>query len=436
MNYKTFNIITIGCQMNKSDSERFFSYLLGKGLKERGIYEADIVILNTCGVRQSAEDRVYGLVNNIRNKNLKSRIIITGCLSKRKDVKRRLKGKVNLFLPINELPNFLEILDSNDDIIEDVRNLDKLREIKGEEYLKIKPMYNNNFSAFVPIGNGCDNFCSYCVVPYARGREVYRDFKEIVNEVKDLIKRGYKEINLIAQNVNSYKSGDKDFADLIVEVNKIEGDFWIRFSSSHPKDLSDKLIKVIGKADKLVDHLHLAVQSGDNGILEAMNRKYTVEHYINLIKKVRESRPGIAITTDVIVGFPGETEDQFKNTKKLFETIKYDLAYTAQYSPRPYTVSYNMDDNVSLDDKKRREKELLEVLRKTAYENNKKYLNKKIKVLVEGFNSKGFYYGKTSSYKNVLFPKENNKDLVGSFVEVEIREIKDFGLSGVFVKKY
>lgn len=436
MNYKNFNIITIGCQMNKSDSERFLSYLLEKGFKEKGMYEADIVILNTCGVRQSAEDRVYGLVNNIRNKNPKSRIIITGCLSKRKDVKRRLRDKVDLFLPINELPNFLEILDSNNDIIDNVRNLDKLREIKGEEYLKIKPVYNNNFSAFVPIGNGCDNFCSYCVVPYARGREVYRDFKDIVNEVKDLIKRGYREINLIAQNVNSYKSKDKDFADLIVEINKIEGDFWIRFSSSHPKDLSDKLIKVIGESNKLVNHLHLAVQSGDDEILEAMNRKYTADHYINLIKKVRKSRPGIAITTDVIVGFPGETEEQFKNTKKLFESIKYDLAYTAQYSPRPYTVSYNMDDNVSLDDKKRREKELLEVLKRTAYENNSKYLDKKVKVLVEGFNSKGFYYGKTSSYKNVLFPREKNKDLVGSFVEVEIREIKDFGLSGVFVKKY
>ncbi len=434
MNYKTFNIVTIGCLMNKADSERFLAYLLKKGLKKVDVLKADIVILNTCGIRQAAEDRIYGLANNIRKKNPLSRIILTGCLAKRKDVKRRLKEKVDLFLPINELPNFLEILRSEK---EDKNILDELREVNGEEYLKIKPIHSNDFSALVPVGNGCNNFCSYCVVPYARGREVYRNFDEILKEVKNLIGQGYKEIFLIAQNVNSYKSKGKDFSDLILEINKIKGDFWIRFSSSHPKDLSDKLIQVIGKAEKLVDHLHLAVQSGDNEILEAMNRKYTVEYYIDLIKKIRKARPGIAITSDVIVGFPGETRKQFNNTKKLFEIIKYDLVYISKYSPRPFTVAYTMKDDVNLGEKKERERELSEVLQKTASENNDKYLNKKIKVLVEGINSKGIYYGKISAYKNVLFSKkiENKDEIIGSFVLVNIKEVKDFGLKGIYVKK-
>jgi len=425
MHYHSYHIITIGCQMNKADSERIASYLNSKRITSTDQKSADLVIINTCGVRQKAEDRVYGLVKQIRKDNKESDVVITGCLAKRKDVIKRLEGRVKLFMPINELPKMIELLTNK----LDNKSLDDLRENQGERYLEIEPNYSNNFSAYVPIGNGCNNFCSYCVVPYARGREVYRDYNKIIAEVKKLVSLGYKEINLIAQNVNSYKSNDKDFADLILEIEKIPGDFWLRFFSSHPKDMKDKLIKTIGKSSKLANHLHIAVQSGDNEILKKMNRKYTVEQFKELIKKIKKEKPGIAITTDLIVGFPSENREAFENSKKLFTEIRFDLAYTAMYSPRYGTVAYKMEDDVSEEEKKKREDEILEILKITALEKNNKYLNKTVKVLVEGKNRSNKYYGKTSSYKNVSFDSEEN-NIIGKFVKVKINKSQDFGLEG------
>jgi tRNA-2-methylthio-N6-dimethylallyladenosine synthase len=428
MHYQTYHIITIGCQMNKADSERISSYLNSKRIINTDQKSADLVIINTCGVRQKAEDRIYGLVEQIKKDNKNSDIIITGCLAKRKDVIKRLEGRVKLFMPINELPKMIELLNGN----LNNKSLDNLRENQGEKYLEIKPDYDNNFSAYVPIGNGCNNFCSYCVVPYARGREVYRNFDKIVNEVKKLVSLGYKEINLIAQNVNSYYSNNKDFADLIKEIDKIPGDFWLRFSSSHPKDMKDKLIKAMGESTKLVNHLHVAVQSGDNEILKKMNRKYTVEHFKELINKIKKAKPGISITTDLIVGFPSEDRKAFENSKKLFEDIRFDLAYTAMYSPRFGTAAYKMEDDVSEEEKRKRENEILEILKTTALEKNNEYLNKTVKVLVEGKNRSNKYFGKTSSYKNVSFDSlEDN--LIGKFVKIQINKAQDFGLEGKYI---
>jgi tRNA-2-methylthio-N6-dimethylallyladenosine synthase len=428
MHYQTYHIITIGCQMNKADSERISSYLNSKRIINTDQKSADLVIINTCGVRQKAEDRIYGLVEQIKKDNKNSDIIITGCLAKRKDVIKRLEGRVKLFMPINELPKMIELLNGN----LNNKSLDNLRENQGEKYLEIKPDYDNNFSAYVPIGNGCNNFCSYCVVPYARGREVYRNFDKIVNEVKKLVSLGYKEINLIAQNVNSYYSNNKDFADLIKEIDKIPGDFWLRFSSSHPKDMKDKLIKAMGESTKLVNHLHVAVQSGDNEILKKMNRKYTVEHFKELINKIKKAKPGISITTDLIVGFPSEDRKAFENSKKLFEDIRFDLAYTAMYSPRYGTAAYKMEDDVSEAEKKKRENEILEILKTTALEKNNEYLNKTVKVLVEGKNRSNKYFGKTSSYKNVSFDSSEN-NLIGKFVKIQINKAQDFGLEGKYI---
>ena len=425
MHYQSYHIITIGCQMNKSDSERIASYLNSKRIINTDQKSADLVIINTCGVRQKAEDRIYGLVDQIKKDNQNSDIIITGCLAKRKDVIKRLESRVKLFMPINELPKMVEILSNK----VDDKSLDNLRENQGEKYLEIEPNYSSSFSAYVPIGNGCNNFCSYCVVPYARGREVYRDFNKILAEVKKLISLGYKEINLIAQNVNSYRSDDKDFADLIREINDIEGDFWIRFSSSHPKDMKDKLIETMGNCHKLANHLHVAVQSGDNEILRKMNRNYTVEKFRELIAKIKKAKPGIAITTDLIVGFPSEDRDAFENSKKLFRDLRFDLAYTAMYSPRFGTAAYKLEDDVSSAEKKKREEEILEILKITALENNKKYLKKTVKVLVEGKNKSNRYFGKTSSYKNVSFASDKN-NLVGTFVNIKINKAQDFGLEG------
>ncbi|MDP2708699.1 MAG: MiaB/RimO family radical SAM methylthiotransferase [bacterium] len=341
-----YHIITIGCQMNKSDSERLASALEKQGYQwSSDKYKANLVAVNTCGVRQSAEDRLYGLIPEIKKKNKKSKIVVTGCLVYREDIRRRLKKYVDLWLPINKIFNF-QI------------------NAKCGDYLKIVPKYESKFSAFVPIGNGCDNFCSYCVVPYARGREVWRPAKEILEEVKSLVKMKYKEIILIAQNVNSYKSRNPqpatrsqkiiDFADLLKMVNDIPGDFKLKFLTSHPKDMSDKLIKIMAKCEKFCRQVHLPAQSGDDEVLKKMNRKYTAGHYVKLVGKIKKAMPDAEISTDIIVGFCGETKKQFSNTVKLMKKIKFNQAYIARYTPRPGTAAYKIKDNVSREEKKRR----------------------------------------------------------------------------------
>lgn len=434
LNKKYYHLITIGCAMNKADSERVANFLESNHYTEKSDWlDADIVILTTCGIRQSAEDRVYGLVNQIRKTNQKAAVVITGCLSKRKDVMRRLIGQVDLFMPINELPNMFELLKTAKP--EQVLSLDKVRELGGEKYLSIIPKYDSEYTACVPIGNGCNNFCSYCVVPYARGREVYRDAKEIIAEVKSLVKKGYKEVILIAQNVNSYQSDAYNFPKLLIELNKIPGNFWIRFTSSHPKDVSDELISAIGSCEKVANHLHLAVQSGDNKMLELMNRKYTVEHYRDLIAKVRQAKPGIAITTDLIVGFPGETKKQFNASVKLFKDLKFEMGYVSEYSPRPGTVSWNMPDNVSREEKKLRNKIITDILKATSLEANKNLVGEEFEVLVDGVKKNGKFYGKTSSSKNVMFaaPDKKPEELVGQFVQVKISKGMTFGLEGKLI---
>jgi len=423
--------------MNKSDSERISGYLEEVGYKEeKERNNADLIILNTCGVRQSAEDRAYGLISRIKKENPNAKIVLTGCLSERNDVKRRLKEKVDIWLPIIKLPELSVKLG-----------------IKGkkfdEDYLKILPKYNNQISAFVPIGNGCDNFCTYCVVPNARGREVYRQSDEIIAEVKNLVKKGFKEIILIAQNVNSYKTHNtqhtthnkelKDiyFVDLLKMVNDMPGDFWIRFATSHPKDMSDDLIKAILDCGNVCEHVHLPAQSGDNEILKAMNRNYSRDQYLALIKKIRKKIPMASITTDIIVGFPGETKEQFNNTKKLFKEAKYDMAYIARYSPRPGTAANELVDDVSQEEKKAREDELMKILRITALKNNGKYIGKIVDMLVEGKNKKGELYGKTVTNKVVKVKSRKLKverDRIGEFVKVKILNVRDFGLEGVILK--
>ncbi len=431
-----YHIITIGCQMNKADSERIASFLDAHGYQANDSWlGVDLVILTTCGVRQSAEDRVYGLVNRIRQSNPRAALVITGCLANRADVHRRLRGRVDLFMPINELPNLCALLKNCRQEL--TLSSEEVRELSGEKYLTITPKYQSQFTAYLPIGNGCNNFCSYCVVPYARGREVYRPATDIMREAKALVRRGYKEIVLIAQNVNSYRSGSVDFPKLLQRLSLLSGDFWLRFSSSHPKDLSPELIKVLASSDKICHHLHVAVQSGDDEILRAMNRNYTAAHFSALIKKIRKAKPGVAITTDVIVGFPGETKKQFQNSVKLFKDLQFDMAYTAQYSPRPGTASWKMEDNVSRAEKRRREQILTEILRKSGQKANKAYLRQEIKVLVEGKNRKNKYYGKSSSFKTILFSAPADlkpEEIIGNFVMVKIQKIQDFGLEGVLVK--
>jgi len=433
MNYK-YHIITIGCQMNKADSERLATFFENHNYQVvEKPEQANIIVVNTCGIRQSAEDRAYGLVNQLRKKNKQAKIVVTGCLGKREDVKRRLEKLADLFLPISAFPEIFDLLSGK--IKNSQLSLDEVRLMQGEKYLTILPKYQNKFSAFVPIGNGCNNFCSYCVVPYARGREVYRPANDIIKEVKELIKNKYREITLIAQNVNSYRSGDYDFPTLLQKIASIKGDFWLRFSTSHPKDVNRELIRVVGVHEKICPHFHLAVQSGDDKILAAMNRKYKASDFVSLVSKIRKARPGISITTDVIVGFPGETKAQFNNTVELFKQVRFDLAYISRFSPRPQTAAAKMKDNVSLIEKKNREQIIDKILREIALENNKKYLNKELKILIAGINKKNKYYGQTASAKPVIVDGKYRaqKKLIGQFLMVKINKVKDFGLVGELV---
>lgn len=406
---KTYHIITIGCQMNYADSERLASRLEQNGYRRTDDkYGADLVIVNTCGVRQSAENRLYGLIPKIKKENPKVKVILTGCVAKRKDVKRRLKDYVDIWLPIGQM------IDG------------KLQ----NDYLEIKPKYESKFSAFVPIGNGCDNFCSYCVVPYARGREVYRSAEAILKEVRRLVKKGYREIILIAQNVNSYKSGKKDFSDLLKAVNNLKGDFWIRFLTSHPKDMSQKLIKTMAASGKVCHQVHLPAQAGDDEVLKMMNRKYIAADYIKLIEKIKKAAPDASFTTDIIVGFPGETKKQFNHTAKLMREVKFDMAYISKYSPRPGTAAFKFKDNVSRAEKENRARELDKILRQTALANNKKYIGKTVRVLIENQTKSGEWFGKTVTGKDIRFSVKPSACQAGDFVNVKVTGAREFCLAG------
>lgn len=414
-----YHITTYGCQMNRSDSERIATMLRCLGYEPAAVFQqADIIVINSCSVRQSAINRIYGQLRNI---SPRQKTILTGCVLPKE--KEQFKDKFDFIIDIKDLinlPNLLEKYEGPSSVA---------------DYLNITPDYQSKFSAYVPIMTGCNNFCAYCAVPYTRGREVSRSAKEITDEVKKLIKNGYKEIWLLGQNVNSYSEvappNINKFPDLLRLINDIPGNFWIRFTSPHPKDFSDDLIITLAECEKITEYINLPAQAGDNEILKRMNRPYTIEHYKNLVKKIRERNPCLAISTDVIVGFPGENEEQFQNTVRLFEYIKYDMAYISQYSPRPGTAAVKFKDDVSKEEKTRRDKVLNDVLAKTALENNRKYLQTITDVLAEK-EKKGFYLGKTRTYKTVKFPK-TKEGLIGEFVKVKINEVGAWGMKGILI---
>jgi len=317
-------IKTYGCQMNVADSEGIAGWYQQKGWQEaKSIKEADEVVIVTCSVRQSAEDRVYGLINNLTKLKIKKgklKIILTGCM---------------LRYPLRWLKDKMPQVDE----------FKKISEFKIKNKIR-----NSKNQALVPIMEGCNQFCAYCVVPYARGREVSRPFKEIICEVKELAKRGYQEITLLGQNVNSYSY---NFAKLLKEIHQIQGIKKISFLTSNPWDLNEEIIEAM-KLSKIDRYLHLAVQSGDDEILKKMNRKYTAKQYLKLIGKIRLKIPDIKIGTDIIVGFPGETEKQFQNTVKLCQKVGFVKAYVSRYSPRWGTIAFKLKDDIPHQEKRRR----------------------------------------------------------------------------------
>ncbi|MEK7598296.1 MAG: tRNA (N6-isopentenyl adenosine(37)-C2)-methylthiotransferase MiaB [Patescibacteria group bacterium] len=457
---KKYYIKTLGCQMNHSDSERIaaclescgFSPLPGADLSAEALAKADLVVFNTCGVRQMAEDRAYGQIHNLRKSSKKVKIVLTGCLANRKDVQRRLKNKVNLFFTINDFKTFENFIIKNSLKIENLKlKITQSNNTPNKEsiaYLSIKPKHANKFQAYIPIMTGCNNFCSYCVVPYARGREVSRPAEEIIKEVKNLVKNRYKEIVLLGQNVNSYRFIDKNssaeasakedkvitFSKLLRTINAIPGHFWISFISNHPKDVTDEMIETVAKLPKICECFHLPIQSGNDAIIRKMNRRYTSHQYLTLIKKIKvafkryKPQKLFSITSDIIVGFPGETKRNFLASAEMMKRAMYDMVYFGQYSPRPGTVAWKMKDNVSKKEKARREKYLNEILKKTVFTNNKKYIGKTLEVLID--SKKGdFYFGKTRTMKNVKIIS-NKKGLVGQFVKVKITKANIWNLEG------
>ncbi|MFA6973452.1 MAG: tRNA (N6-isopentenyl adenosine(37)-C2)-methylthiotransferase MiaB [Parcubacteria group bacterium] len=430
-----YYIKTFGCQMNVSDSERISGFLEAKGYKSaQGLSEAALAIFNTCGVRQMAEDRVYGQIHNLRKaENANPRltpktIILTGCLANRADVQKRLKNKVDLFCEIKDFPKeFKKILKTTNH---------KLQTTAQENiaYLSISPKHKNNFSAYVPIMTGCNNFCAYCVVPYARGREVSRPAAEILAEIKSLIKKGYKEIILLGQNVNSYKDKKINFSQLLKKVDAIHGNFWIQFMSNHPKDVTDEMIETVAKLPKVFESFHLPIQAGSDEIIRKMNRKYTAKQYLTLVKKIKKAyqkyKPDLpfALTSDIIVGFPGETKKQFMDSAKIMKLAKYDMVFFGQFSPRPGTAAWQMKDNISKAEKVRREQFLNEILKKTVHANNKKYVEQVLDVLVEN-KKDDHYFGRTRTMKNVKIVA-TQQNLIGKIVKAKITKANTWNLEG------
>ncbi len=410
---KRYRIVTYGCQVNRSDSERIASLLDSMGYKAAD-RDIDLAVINLCSIRQSAVDRAQSQLESFKSSGIKT--VLTGCILD-KD-RKKAEGKADMILDIKDLPKWPAILGGDN--------------IEATDYFKIKPKNENSFSSFIPIMTGCDNFCTYCVVPYTRGREQSRPFDEIMEEVRAAVSKGVKEIWLLGQNVNSYKDGSRNLSQLLKEIEKNPGDFWIRFLSSHPKDITNNLIETIKKSGKTTEYLNLPVQSGDDEILKRMNRPYSISEYKKSVTRIVKEIPETSLSTDIIIGFPGESRKAFDNTVLLFKEIGFDMAYISKYSPRPGTAAFNMKDDVSRQEKEERFKELTAVLEGTALKKNEKLIGKDVDVLVQK-KIGNLLSGKTRGYKTVKFTGSNK--LVGSFVKIKIEKALPWGLKGSIRKK-
>lgn len=437
---KKYFIQTYGCQMNEHDSEKIAWTLDGMGYEITDDREnADFIIFNTCAVRKTAEERVFGQLGELKalkRKNPDLILSVCGCMMQREDIRDVVLKKyrhVDIVFGTNnihKIPQLVQRYEETGKTVVDIN--EENREI--EEHIDANRKYS--YKAFVNIMYGCNNFCTYCIVPYTRGRERSREPEHIIEEIRDLAANGCKEITLLGQNVNSYgKTLDVDysFPDLLKDINDIEGIERVRFMTSHPKDISDELIDSYGTLDKLCNHLHLPVQSGSNRILKVMNRKYTREEYLDRVERIRALAPDICLTTDIIVGFPGETEEDFQDTLDLVKAAKYDSAFTFLYSIREGTKAAEMDDQVPDNVKHERFQRLLDTLYPIGLESNQKMIGKTVDVLVEDVskNNEEMLNGRTEGSKLVHFL--GSEDLIGKIVKVRIDSVKTFTLEGTLV---
>lgn len=436
---KKYNITTFGCQMNEHDSERISYILEDLGYtKTDDRNDADFILFNTCLVRENAELKLYGQVSSLKKlkeENPEKIIAVSGCMmqtSVAREVIEKKHKEVDIIFGtknINSLPDLLfKYLETGERVI------DVSEDNVKDDYVN----YNskNNFQAYVNIMRGCDNFCSYCIVPQSRGREESRRPSHIIEEIENLVKNGYKEITLLGQNVNSY--GNKSdfnvtFPELLEKCAKIEGLQRLRFTTSHPKDLSDDLIRVIKENDNICNYFHLPMQSGSDKVLKDMNRKYNKEQYLEKARKLKEEIPGIAISTDIIVGYPTETEEDFQETLDVCRKVGFDTAFTFKYSPRPKTKAANLepiDDKIVQD----RFDRLLDTLYPIFNEKNKEYVGKVVEVLLESEskNNKNVLTGRTDTFK--LVHVKADKNLIGQIVKVKITDNTSFTILGELVQ--
>ena len=433
---KKYFLKTYGCQMNVHDSEELRAHLENLGaIETEDLEQSDIVVLNTCAIRENAHDKVFGYLG--RCKHIKEQrdliICLCGCMAQEESVVNEIKDKypyVDIVFGthnIHELPKLILEYKNKQDI--------EVYSIEGNVYENIPYKRDSKVSAWVNIMYGCDKFCTYCIVPYTRGKQRSRKSEDILSEINCLIKNGYKEITLLGQNVNAYGKdldGEISFANLLESVAKTKVER-IRFVTSHPWDFTDEMIDVIAKYDNIMPYIHLPLQSGSSKILKLMGRRYTKEEYLDLYNKIKEKVKNVAITTDIIVGFPNETDDDFKETLDVVNKTKFDSAFTFIYSPRIGTPAAKMKDSISLETKEKRLQELNKLINYYSNLKNKEYLNKVVKVLITGKSEKDVNkvcgYTETMKLVNVLAPVET----IGEIIDVKITDTKSFSLDGEMI---
>lgn len=437
---KTYKIMTFGCQMNENDSEKISGLLKNMGYTpEEDVNKAGVVILNTCSVRENADVRVFGNLGtfkSVKKVNPDLVLAVCGCMMQQPEIVKKIKEKypqVDLVFGTHNIHQFPQMLGNY------LQRGERIFEIWDDSHEIIEDLPVDRkypFKSFVTIMNGCNNFCTYCIVPYTRGREVSRQPEKIIEEVTRLADEGCLEVTLLGQNVNSYGNDLKTgyhFADLLRDLNQIEKIKRIRFMTSHPKDLSDELIEVMAQSQKICKHLHLPVQSGSTRILEKMNRRYTKEHYLRLVEKIKAAVPDISLTTDIIVGFPGETEEDFQETLDVVRKVRYDSAFTFIYSKRTGTPAAVLEEQVPEEIVKDRFNRLLKEVQSISAEVCSVHTKTVQRVLVESVNDHddSLVTGRMSNNLLVHFPGE--KDLVGKLVDVRLDTCKGFYYLGEMV---
>jgi tRNA-2-methylthio-N6-dimethylallyladenosine synthase len=432
MSKSSIYIETYGCQMNLADTEIVLGILKNNGYEvTKEIGKADVVLLNTCSVRDNAEQRIYGRLGNISNyKNVNPNLVvgILGCMAERlrKDLVED-KKIVDLVVGPDEyrrLPEYINIAFNGNKGI-------GIKLSRTETYDDIIPFREDGLQAWISVMRGCDKFCSFCVVPFTRGRERSRSLHSILDEVKQLSRRGFKEITLLGQNVNSYNYNGTDFAELLSAVVLVDSSIRVRFNTSHTQDLYEKLLYTIAENPGLCNYIHLPVQSGSDRILELMNRTYSIDHYLGIIEKAKRIIPGVSFSTDIISGFPTETYEDHLMTLEVMSKVRYDGAYMFKYSPREGTKAYKMDDDVPEEVKAKRLQEIIDLQQKISYEKNQELIGKEETILIEGLSKKSdqFLSGRTDTNKVVIIPLDPNIR-EGDYVKVKINRATSATLFG------